>query len=309
MSDADATADADQSTATTTGDADQSTAATAADAAASRPDTVLITGCSSGIGRATARAFREEGWTVYATARDTDDLQALADAGCETAALDVTEQADVERVVERVVDEQGHIDCLVNNAGYAQMGPVEDVSVEEMQAQFDVNLYGPHRLVRAALPHMREAEDGTIVNLSSVVGRLAFPGGGVYSASKFAVEGYSDALRVEADGFGVDVVVVEPGPVDTGFYDRADDELDGRERTDAYDRIYDTMDDYDAVGGPVPTSTTAEDVAAVVLNAASCTSPAARYPVGPVATWAMRLRFLPDGVRDRLFRVGLKLLG
>jgi len=174
--------------------------------------TVLITGCSSGIGRATALAFLDEEWSVWATARDEDDVADLADEGCRTAELDVTNARDCERVVERVLDTEGRIDCLVNNAGYGQFGPLENVSLEELHAQFDVNVYGPHRLVREALPHMRERGDGTIVNVSSVSGRIATPGNGAYSGSKFALEAMSDALRAEVDDFGVDVVVVEPAP-------------------------------------------------------------------------------------------------
>jgi NAD(P)-dependent dehydrogenase (short-subunit alcohol dehydrogenase family) len=188
-------------------------------------ETVLITGSSSGIGRATAELFAEEEWVVYATARDEADLAELAERGCETTELDVTRAADVGRVVDRIDDEQGRLDCLVNNAGYGQYGPLEDVPAGELARQFDVNVYGPHRLTRAALPHMREAEDGTIVNVSSVSGRIAVPGSGVYSASKFALEAMSDALRGEVEDFGVDVVLVEPGPVATAFGERSEAEL------------------------------------------------------------------------------------
>ena len=140
--------------------------------------TVLITGSSSGIGRATAAAFLDEDWTVHATARDTADIEDLAEAGCETHELDVTDDEDVADVVDRVVDADGRIDCLVNNAGFGQFGPLEDVPVEDLHAQFDVNVYGPHRMARAVLPHMREQGEGTIVNLSSVSGRVATPGMG-----------------------------------------------------------------------------------------------------------------------------------
>jgi len=186
-----------------------------------QPKTVLITGCSSGIGRATALAFAEEGWTVYATARDPDDIEPLADAGCKTAALDVTDPTDIDRVVNRILDEDGVLSCLVNNAGYGQFGPVEDVPTEKIEQQYAVNVYGPHRLIKAVLPHMRREEDGTIINISSVAGRVAFPGGGVYCGSKFAIEGMSDALRAEVEPFDIDVVVIEPGPVKTGFTERA----------------------------------------------------------------------------------------
>ena len=145
-----------------------------------QPKTVLITGCSSGIGRATAEAFLDEGWEVYATARNPADVETLGDRGCTVATLNVTEDDDVVRVVDRIVDEQGRIDCLVNNAGYAQFGSLEDVPTDAVHRQFDVNVYGPHRLTRAVLPHMRRRREGTIVNVSSAAGRVAFPGGGAY---------------------------------------------------------------------------------------------------------------------------------
>jgi NAD(P)-dependent dehydrogenase (short-subunit alcohol dehydrogenase family) len=268
-------------------------------------ETVLITGCSSGIGRATAAAFMEEGWTVYATARDTDDVTALKERGAEIAELDVTDEPQCREVVERVVEEQGGIDCLVNNAGYAQMGAIEDVPTRRVHDQFDVNVYGPHRLVRAVLPHMREAEDGTIVNVSSVVGFLTMPGGGVYAASKHAMESLSDALRAEVASFGVDVVVVQPGPVDTRFDQRVDSELDDLPRTEAYGDLYELYDDYSTisgVGGSQP-----EEVAAKILNAASATDPEPRYAVGPVAKASGAARLVPDRWRDAVFALLRKL--
>jgi len=272
-------------------------------------ETVLITGCSSGIGRATAAFFAEEGWTVYATSRDEDDLAELAEAGCHTAALDVTNAAQIERVVDRVIDEQGHLDCLVNNAGYAQYGPLEDVPASELQKQFDVNVYGPHRLTRAVLPHMREAEDGTIVNVSSVSGRIAMPGTGAYSGSKFALEAMSDALRGEVDGFGVDVVLVEPGPVATEFTERSRDELtDGLDRReDTYGWLYEMVEDAGIVGGAAPWAADPDDVAAVIHEAAEVTDPHARYPVGQAARYMLLSRFLPDGLRDLAGRLLRKL--
>jgi NAD(P)-dependent dehydrogenase (short-subunit alcohol dehydrogenase family) len=272
------------------------------------PKTVLITGCSSGLGRATALAFLDEEWEVYATARNPADIETLGDRGCDISTLDVTDDGDVERVVSRIVDEHGRIDCLVNNAGYAQFGPIEDVPTDRVHGQFDVNVYGPHRLTRAVLPHMREQEEGTIVNVSSVAGRLSFPGGGVYSASKFALEAMSDALRVEVEELGIDVVLVEPGPVDTGFQDRAAEEVDdGLDRSEAYASFYKAFDDADAVSGGGFWEETPERVAEDIVNAASATKPAARYPVGTVAQVAVLGRFVPDTLRDKLFGVVRKL--
>jgi len=266
-----------------------------------QPKTVLITGCSSGIGRATALAFAAEGWTVYATARDPADIEPLEDAGCHIDRLDVTKQDDVDRVVDRILDEHGVISCLVNNAGYGQFGPVEDVSMEQVEKQYAVNVYGVHRLIKVVLPHMRREESGTIINISSVAGRLSFPGGGVYCGSKFAVEAMSDALRAEVEPFGIDVVVIEPGPVKTEFTERAENEVNGIDRTGAYEDFYTMFDDTQAIGGDGPGSVSPERVAEDILNAASATKPVARVPIGTVASLAVLGRFIPDTARDALW--------
>lgn len=278
------------------------------------PKTVLITGCSSGIGRATARAFLEEDWRVYATARNPADIQSLGDDGCQIATLDVTEQDDVDRVVDRIIDEEGHISALVNNAGYGQFGPIEDVPTEQVHRQFDVNVYGPHRLTRAVLPHMRKQGDGTIVNVSSVAGRVSFPGGGVYSGSKFAVEAMTDALRNEVAEYDIDAVVVEPGPVRTNFSDRVEDEVSGEddipgiERSGAYQSFYDLFEDTKAIGGDGPGSIPPERVAEDIVDAASSTKPKARYQPGTVARLSTFARFLPDAWFDTTYRLLRKLV-
>ncbi len=246
---------------------------------------------------------------MYATARDPGDIADLTEIGCETAELDVTNDARIQAVVERIIDEQGRIDCLVNNAGYGQFGPVEDVPVREVERQFDANVYGPHRLVREVLPHMRDREDGTIVNVSSVAGRLSFPGGGVYSGSKAALESMTDALRVETDRFGVDVVLVEPGPVETGFSDRVDSEIDDIPRSEEYSDIYSVIDDTQAVGGGGPGAIAPGEVADWIVHAASATRPNARYPVGRAAKVGSLARLLPDSLRDTAFKLALKLMG
>ncbi|GAB7008546.1 SDR family oxidoreductase [Halorubrum trueperi] len=275
--------------------------------------TVLITGCSSGIGRATARAFNDEGWTVYATARNPADIETLGEAGCELATLDVTDQSDVDRVVDRILDEEGTIDALINNAGYGQFGPVEDVPTAKVREQFDVNVYGPHRLIKAVLPGMRRERDGTILNISSVAGRVSFPGGGIYCGSKFAVEAMSDALRNEVATYDIDVVVVEPGPVRTNFSKRADREAaaentddapttggadDGLDRSGAYEEFYEIFEDTQLIGGDGPVAVEPELVAAEILNAASATQPPARVQPGTAARVGVLARFLPDTILD-----------
>jgi len=274
--------------------------------------TVLITGASSGIGRATAEVFLDDDWQVWATARDADDVEDLSTAGCEIAQLDVTDADQCERVVERVVDSDGRIDCLVNNAGYAQFGAVEDVSTRDLASsgnQFDVNVYGPHRLIRQVMPHMRARESGSIINVSSVAGRLALPGQGAYAASKFALEALSDSLRVEAAEHGIDVVVVQPGPVETDFYDRAQAEQDELDTTGAYDWLYTAREDSRLAGIQDALSVSPGTVALTIRDAASASDPDPRYPVGEGAKLILMARHLPARWRDAAFGVIRKLTG
>lgn len=263
--------------------------------------TVLITGCSSGIGRATALAFHEEGWRVYATSREEADLADLADRGLATDSLDVTDGTEVRRVVKRIIAEEGRIDCLVSNAGYGQFGALEALPESDVARQFDVNVFGFHRLVRRVLPHMREQGDGTVVAISSVLGRVAGPGTGAYSGSKAALEAMSDSLRAEVSADGVDVVTVQPALVDTNFADRAEGELPSTSEDDGYTWIQDLFDDVTAVGDGGPFSVPPERVAATIVDAACATKPAPRYPVGQVAKLVIYGRYLPDAWRDLLY--------
>jgi len=246
---------------------------------------------------------------VYATARNPADIETLGDEGCELATLDVTDEDDGDRVVNRILDEEGTVDCLVNNAGYGQFGPIEDVPADAVRDQFAVNVHGPHRLTRAVLPHMRREGDGTIVNLSSVAGRVAFPGGGVYCGSKFALEGMSDALRAEVAEHGIDVVLVEPGPVETGFTDSADSKIDRVERSGAYGSFYDLWSDTEVLGGGGLGAVGPDRVAEAVLDAASSTNPDPRYTPGSVSRVGVLGRFVPDRLRDRGYALLQRLSG
>lgn len=266
--------------------------------------TALVTGASSGIGRATAEAYLGEGWSVLATARDESALGDLAERGAHTRSLDVTEPARCEAVVEATVEATGRLDVLVNNAGFAQYGPIEDVPTRLVEAQYDVNVLGPQRLIRAALPHLRETS-GTVVNVSSLSARLSAPGTGVYASSKAALESLSDALRVEVAPVDVDVVVVEPGPVDTGFEERAQSSLDPLDRSAAYEDLYGSLEDWGTVGrmAAVP----AEEVAAVILEAGVSTDPRPRYPVGTGSEYFSFVEYVPQRVRDAVFSLVRRL--
>ena len=178
---------------------------------------VLITGCSSGIGEATARRLANGGWTVYATARRLEAIEHLKDAGCRTLALDVTDEASMRAAVDEVERAEGAVGVLVNNAGYSQGGAIEQVPMEAVRAQFETNVFGLIALTQMALGGMREQRWGKVVNIGSMGGRLTFPGAGLYHATKYSLEAISDALRFEVRGFGVDVVLIEPGLIVTEF--------------------------------------------------------------------------------------------
>jgi NAD(P)-dependent dehydrogenase (short-subunit alcohol dehydrogenase family) len=185
--------------------------------AATTRGAVLITGCSTGIGRATAERLARAGMTVYASARRPESIEDLKGAGCRTLALDVTDEDSMRAAVEEVERAAGGVGALVNNAGYSQSGAVETVTLDDVRRQFETNVFGLLRMCQLVLPGMRRERRGRIVNVSSMGGKLTFPGGGIYHATKHAVEALSDAMRFEVQGFGVDVVVVEPGLIRTSF--------------------------------------------------------------------------------------------
>src|SRR5918995_1872868 len=182
---------------------------------------VLITGCSTGIGRATAEHLACSGHTVYATARRPESIDDLKAAGCKTLALDVSDEGSMSAAVAAVEEAEGAVGALVNNAGYSQSGALETIPLDDVRRQFETNVFGLLRMCQLVLPGMRREGRGRIVNLSSMGGKLTFPGGGIYHATKHAVEALSDAMRFEVRGFGVDVVVIEPGLIRTSFGDAA----------------------------------------------------------------------------------------
>lgn len=197
---------------------------------------VLITGASSGIGFQAARDLARAGHTVYAGARRVERMRPLRALGVTPVALDVTDQDACTGVVETIMAEQGRIDVLVNNAGYGSFGAVEDVDLTEARRQIEVNVLGLAALTRAVLPHMRARRSGTIINMSSMGGRLVTFMGGWYHATKYAVEALSDALRMEVADFGIDVVLIEPGGIRTDWGTIAADHLESSARGGAYEK-------------------------------------------------------------------------
>jgi NADP-dependent 3-hydroxy acid dehydrogenase YdfG len=178
---------------------------------------VLITGCSSGIGEATARRLAGHGWSVYASARRLESIDHLAGAGCKLLQLDVCDEQSMRAAVATVEREHGAVGVLVNNAGYSQGGPIEQVPLEAVRRQFETNVFGLIALTQLVLPAMRKQHWGKVVNIGSMGGKLTLPGGGLYHATKHSLEAISDALRFEVRGFGIDVVLIEPGLITTEF--------------------------------------------------------------------------------------------
>ncbi|MFF2945489.1 oxidoreductase [Streptomyces niveus] len=196
--------------------------------------TALVTGASSGIGEATAVKLQELGYTVYGAARRTDRLLNLAESGIRPLAMDVTDDASIQAGIEKITGETGRIDALVNIAGYGSYGALEDVPLDEARYQFEVNVFGAIRLTQLALPHMRAQRSGTVVNITSMGGKIYTPLGGWYHGTKFALEALSDCLRLEAKPFGIDVVVIEPGGIATEWGSIAADKLEKSSADGAY---------------------------------------------------------------------------
>ena len=268
---------------------------------------VLITGCSSGIGRATAERLAGVGWKVYATARQVEAIAPLEERGCELLPLDVTDEDSMRSAVDEVERREGAVGVLVNNAGYSQSGAVEAVSTEKVRRQFETNVFGLARMCQLVLPGMRRQGYGRIVNVSSMGGKLTFPGAGYYHASKHAVEALSDALRFEVASFGVRVAVIEPGLIRTSFAQAAVGSMDGSGGEHPYAGFDEgvaraTAENYDR--GPVSRlAGEPEAVAEAIERAISARSPRSRYAVTPSAHLFMGLRrLLPDRAWDAILR-------
>lgn len=268
---------------------------------------ILITGCSTGIGRATALRLRRQGWTVYPTARSDADLDRLRSEGFDPIRLDIVQEDSVAEAARETLRRAGDagLGGLVNNAGFGQPGAVEDVSRAAFRRQFEVNLFGMQDLTNRLLPTLRRQGWGRIVNISSVVGRIALPFMGAYSASKFAMEALSDVMRVELHSCGVAVSLVEPGPIDTAFGDNA--ARSGREmlqpETSVFGAVYRSkLDRVPARGERRELFRLPPDaVARAVAHALESRHPRRRYAVTlPAKLGALFSRFLPDAAIDRL---------
>ncbi|WP_323911669.1 oxidoreductase [Aeromonas caviae] len=265
---------------------------------------VLVTGASSGIGAATAMKLKALGFTVYAAARRIERMQSLTDAGIRVIAMDVTQDASMQAGVERIIAEAGQIDVLVNNAGYGSYGSVEDVSLEEGRAQFNVNVFGAVRLIQLVLPHMRARQTGTIVNITSMGGKIHTPLGAWYHGTKFALEAISDCLRMEVEPFGIKVVVVEPGGIKTEWADIAAQKLREVSGDGPYGHQALPMAESMIGRASRERQSPPELIADTIAKAVQARRPKTRYAVGFGARPMIFLRrLLPDRAFDRFMRL------
>jgi NAD(P)-dependent dehydrogenase (short-subunit alcohol dehydrogenase family) len=253
--------------------------------------TVLITGSSSGIGEATALRLAKSGWKVVATARRPEALTHLAAAGCAVARLDVADLPSMLPAVAEIAERHGPVGVLINNAGYSQSGVLETLPIAMVREQFEANVFGPLRLTQLVLPGMRAQRWGKVVNVSSMGGEITLPGGGAYHATKHALEALADVLRFEVGGFGIDVVVIQPGLVRSRFFEVAAASLEPSPNG-PYAALEHTVVRMTAAGGQSRLAGTAEDVARIIERAITVRRPRPRYKVTPAAHLMMGLRRL-----------------
>jgi NAD(P)-dependent dehydrogenase (short-subunit alcohol dehydrogenase family) len=263
----------------------------------------IVTGASSGIGEATAHRLRQTGFVTYAGARRLDRMSVLADQGVHIAELDVSDDASMVALVDRVLAEQGRIDVLVNNAGYGSYGAVEEVPLDEGRRQLEVNLFGLARMSQLVITPMRSARSGRILNVSSIGGHFGEALGAWYHASKFAVEGFSDSLRLELHEFGIHVVVIEPGAIRTEWGDGALESARTYSGSGAYAGQVKRMAALYAQADNRGTEPTV--IAETILQAVEARRPKARYAT-PFS--AKAIIAASNLVPDRLFDAGVRAM-
>lgn len=263
----------------------------------------LITGASSGIGESAAILLHKAGFKVYGAARRVEKMKSMEEKGISTIALDITEEDSIVKCVNTILEKEGSIDVLVNNAGYGSYGAIEDVPMEEARRQFDVNIFGLARLTQLVLPKMRENRFGKIVNISSMGGKVFTPFGAWYHATKHALEGWSDCLRLETKKFGIDVVVVEPGGIKTPWGQIAADNLKKTSGSGAYAEAANKAAEGTAKMYSSNRLTHPDVIGKVILKAVTARKPQRRYVKGMGARPAIFIRkSLGDGVYERMIK-------
>ena len=266
---------------------------------------VLITGASAGIGKATAKFLAENGYKVYGAARRTGKMDDLKAFGVTPLEMDVTNDESMVKGVQQIITKEGHIDLLVNNAGFGSYGAIEDVPMEEAKYQLEVNLFGAARLIQLVIPSMRKQKQGKIINISSIGGKMATPFGGWYHASKFALEGLSDSLRNEVKPFGIDVIVIEPGGIKSEWGGIAFDNLVKISGNSAYKDMVTKISK--AFNSTLDKNPEPVIIAKLIRKALTAKKPKARYSAGYMAKPALFFRWLlPDRLMDKIIMSQIK---
>ncbi|WP_116813297.1 oxidoreductase [Steroidobacter cummioxidans] len=266
-----------------------------------RKKTALVTGASSGMGNEIANRLIADGFRVYVAARNVERMAGLANLGARTLKMDISQENQVQAVADLILSEAGGVDVLVNNAGFGLYGAVEDVTIDEARYQFEVNVFGAARLTQLLLPAMRERRSGTIVNITSMGGKVYTPLGAWYHATKHALEGWSDCLRLELAAFGIRVVIVEPGLIETEFGDVVSKRLLARSGNAAYSTLTQAVakSTQDAYGHGRGTSPSV--IAEIVSKAVKTSKPSTRYVAGAYAKPMILIRkWFGDRVFDRV---------
>ncbi len=259
---------------------------------------ILVTGASSGIGKATAQQLIKEGHTVYVAARRVEKMDDLKAQGAHPLKMDITVEEEVQAVADTILSAHGSLDVLVNNAGYAIYGAMEDTTIDDARRQFEVNLFGLARLTQLFLPAMREKKSGTIINMSSMGGKIYTPLGAWYHATKHALEGWSDCLRLELNPFGIDVVIIEPGAIVTEFGDVMMGPMMERSGNTAYSKMAQSIGNATKEAYEKGDGSPASVISDLVSKAVNASRPKTRYAAGK---FAKPMMFIRKWVSDRMF--------
>ncbi len=252
--------------------------------------TAVVTGASSGMGHAIAQRLITDGYRVFVAARSVDKMDDLVAKGAIAIRMDISKPADIEAAAQAILSQVSSIDVLVNNAGYGLFGAMEDIAIDEARYQFEVNVFGPARLTQLLLPAMRARRSGTIVNVTSMGGKIYTLLGSWYHATKHALEGWSDCLRLEVEPFGIRVVVIEPGVIETGFGDVALDGMLARSGTGAYDEVTQRVVAVTRASYQQGVGTRPEVIARVISRAIRSRRPKTRYAAGRYAKLMIGVR-------------------
>ncbi len=263
--------------------------------------TALVTGASSGMGKAIAKRLIQDGYQVYVAARSVDKMSDLAELGAQALRMDVSKDEEIVAGVGTILAQTGGVDVLVNNAGFGLYGPVEEISIDEARYQFEVNVFGAARLTQLLLPSMRAKHSGYIVNITSMGGKMYSALGAWYHATKHALEGWSDCLRLEVVDFGIKVVIVEPGVIETGFGDCASESIVKRSFNGPYGRMVKMVAKSIKQTYGHGTGSDPSVIADVVSKAVASSNPRTRYAAGKFAKMLIRMRvWLGDRMFDRI---------